>query len=175
MSQVVFKQLEKVLALADSSHEGEALGALRMSRRMMQKEGLTFADLATEARRAKFSMTRSLFSSGFDQAEWEQKIDVLQEEILAHVEQNESLTSQIEFWRKRAFELEQALNMNRGETERWKEMARETAERLWDLGQIARADASLSEVAYEDVEAQGKSEVEMKTEAETEEKLKVAS
>lgn len=164
MSKVVFAQLEKVLALADSSHDGEALGALRMARRMMQKEGLTFMDLATAARKSQFSMTRSLFTG--QQGQWEQKIDQLQDELHAHVEQNESLTTQIEFWRKRAFELEQMLNLNKGETERWKEMARETAERLWDLGQIAQADSALSDVVSEASAQERSSE---------DEKLKVAS
>ena len=155
MTHAIFAQLEKVLALVDSSHDGEALGALRMARRMMKKENITFTDLAVAARKSQFSVTRGLFGNGGGggQLQYETKIDQLHEEIQAHVEQNESLTSQIEFWRQRAFELEQMLNMNRGETERWKEMARETAERLWDLGQIARADAALSEVAFEDVEA----------------------
>lgn len=165
MSHAVFSQLEKVIALADSSHEGEALGALRMARRMMQREGLTFLDLATAARKSQFSMTRSLFSGS--QGQWEEKANRMQEEIHTHASQIESLNSQVEFWRKRAFEIEQALNLNRGETERWKEMARETAERMWDLGQIARADAALSDVAYEDVEGK-KSE-------ESSDGLKVAS
>lgn len=167
MSQTVFSQLQKVLALADSSHEGEALSALRMARRMMEKEGLTFKDLAAAARKTQFSMTRSLFSGTQAQlTQLEQTIDQLHDEINAHVEQNESLTTQIEFWRKRAFELEQAVNLNKGETERWKQMAKETAERLWDLGQIARADAALSDVAadvaYEDVEAERAADEDLK-------------
>lgn len=170
MSQAVFTQLEKVLALADSSHEGEALGALRMARRMMQREGLTFLDLASAARKSQFSMTRSLFSGSDELSEL--KIDQLHDEIQAHVAQNESLTSQIEFWRKRAFELEQMLNVNKGETERWRDMARETAERLWDLGQIARADAALSEVSYEDAQKEGAEKASGKT---SDEALKVAS
>jgi len=165
MSKEMFAQLEKILALADSSHEGEALNALRMARRMMRKEGLTFVDLAKSARRTQFSMTRSLFSGA--NVELEEKIDQLNDEIQSHIAQNESLSSQIEFWRKRTFDIEQMLNLNRGETERWKEMAKETAERLWDLGQIARADAALSDVAFEDVE---KKESEIAPE-----KLKVAS
>ncbi|NCC02763.1 MAG: hypothetical protein EOM37_01760 [Proteobacteria bacterium] len=148
MTQTVLSQLDKVLALVDSNQEGEALGALRMARKMLQREGLSFVDLAQAARRAQFSLTRSLFNS-VSQQQWEAKIDQLQDDLQAQMEQNESLTAQVEFWRRRAFELEQMLTINQAETTRWRDMARETAERLWDLGQIAHAEASLKEVSFE--------------------------
>lgn len=143
MTQVPGNQLDKILALADSDHEGEALVALRMARQMLEREGLNFSDLAQAARRRSFSLRTSFFASNTH--ELEEKIDQLQDDIAAHVEQNESLSAQIEFWRRRAFELEQLLNLNQAETARWRDMARETAERLWDLGQIARAEAFLSD------------------------------
>jgi len=146
MTKRANEQLDKVLALAESDHEGEALGALRMLRRMLLREGLSFAEMAAAARNGSFS--RSFFSS--EQVQLEAKIDQMHDEIQAHVEQNVSLTNQIEFWRRRAFELEQMLVLNQSETARWKDMARETAERLWDLGSIARAEATLESVAYED-------------------------
>lgn len=148
MTDRISEQLEKVLALADSTHEGEALGALRMARRLMEREGLTFADLASAARRQQFSMTRSLFLGS--NAQWEAKVDQLLDELNAHVEQNQNLSSQIAHWRQRAFDLEQMLRLNRSETERWKDMARETAERLWDLGQIARAEAALQDTVSDE-------------------------
>ncbi len=145
MTQRVLDQLDKVLALADSNQDGEALGALRMARRMLEREGLSFTDLASAARRNQFSLTRALFNGS--SAQLEVKLDQLQDELHAHIEQNESLTAQVDFWRKRAFELEQLLNLNQAETARWRDMARETAERLWDLGQIARAEAAMAETA----------------------------
>lgn len=153
MNQRPTDQLEKVLALADSDQEGEALGALRMARRLLERNGLTFGDLAQAARRSSIS-ARPFFFSGA-QVHLEAKIEQLQDDLSAHVEQNESLSTQIEFWRRRAFELEQMLNLTQAETARWKEMARDTAERLWDLGQIARAEAAVAEIAIqEDGEAQ---------------------
>jgi len=144
MNQKTIEQLDKVLALAESDHDGEALGALRMVRRMLTREGISFTDLAQAAKKGDL-FSRSFFSG--DTVQLEAKVDQLYDEINAHVEQNVSLTNQIEHWRRRAFELEQMLVLNQAETTRWKEMARETAERLWDLGQMARADAFLSDVA----------------------------
>lgn len=142
MNQRVSDQLEKVLALADSDHEGEALVALHTARRLLRREGMSFADLAQAARRGQSFFSQKFFSGS--QVQLEAKIDQLMDEIDAHVEQNSSLSSQIDHWRRRAFELEQLLSMTQAETARWKEMARETAERLWDLGQLARAEAFLS-------------------------------
>ncbi len=144
MNQRLVDQLDKVLALADSDHEGEALGALRMARRMLERSGLSFGDLAQSARRTGgSSFSRPSFFSNA-QAQLQAQIDQLQDDLDAHVVQNESLTAQIEFWRRRSFELEQMLNLNQAETERWRQMARDTAERLWNLGQMAQAETALA-------------------------------
>lgn len=138
----VLDQIDKILALADSDHDGEALGALRMARRMLMREGLCFTDLVSSARRGNLMKPQSFFCP--EQVRLEAQIDELSEEISAHIEQNQSLSGQVDFWRRRAFELEQMLAMNQAEANRWKEMARETAERLWDIGQMAQAEAFLS-------------------------------
>lgn len=143
MTQRPIEQLDKVLALADSSHEGEALGALRMLRRMLEREGIRFGDLVRTGSRSGFSFRPSFFS--VSQAQLETQIEQLQDDIDAHVEQNASLSSQLDFWRQRAQEMEQKLNLAQAETARWKEMARETAERLWDIGQMAHAEALMEE------------------------------
>lgn len=142
MNNRVLEQIDKVLALTESNHDGEALEALRTARRMLEREGLSFTDLVQAARRARLADHRALFSG--TQGQLEAQMDLLHDEINAHIEQNQSLSGQIEFWKRRAFELEQMLSLNQAEAARWKEMARETAERLWDLGQMARADAFLS-------------------------------
>ncbi len=147
MNERVVDQLDKVLALADSDQEGEALGALRMARRILSRHGLAFSDLAQVARHSGFSRSRGFFSPV--NVQLEAKIDQLHDDLDAHVEQNQNLTAQIEFWRKRAFDLEQMLTLNQAETARWREMARETAERLWDLGQIAHEDVFLSKEPFD--------------------------
>lgn len=138
------EQLEKILALVDSNQEGEALGALRMARRVLAKNGLSFRDLARAASKPGFTFS-SLFSG--TQAQLEARIDQLQDDLSAHVEQNASLSVQLEFWRARAGELENSLNVAQAEAARWKNVARETAERLWDMGQMACAQAALAETA----------------------------
>ncbi len=142
------EQLEKILALIDSSHEGESLGALRMAQKVLARNGLRFRDLARGVDRPFF---RTSFFSG-SQAQLEARIEQLQDDLAANVEQNESLSLQIEFWRSRAAELEQSLALSRAEGARWKATARETAERLWDIGQLAHIEASLSAIVDENEE-----------------------
>lgn len=160
MNQRTIDQLDKVLALAESDHDGEALGALRMARRMLSREGLSFVDLALVAKRGNLSAGRSFFSG--QQVLLEAKIDKLHDEIQAHVTQNENLTHQIDAWRRRAFELEQMLALNQAETARWKEMARETAERLWDLGQMAHGDVVLASTCEDEADELTEQEASLK-------------
>lgn len=145
MTQDFTRQLNKVFALIESDHEGEALGAMRMLRRLLDKEGLSFSDLAQTAIKGSFSFTKPFFSPALVQQE--ARNEQLQEDIKAHVEQNENLSAQIEFWRRRTFEVEQLLNVHKAEAERWREMARETAEKLWDVGQLAQAEAFMAKDA----------------------------
>lgn len=146
MNQRALDQLDKVLALADSDHEGEALGALRMARKLLEREGLQFSDLASVLGKISALRGTSFFSAA--QVQLEAQIEQLQDDLAAHVEQNASLSGQIESWRRRAFELEQMLALTQTEAARWKETARETAERLWDLGKMAHAEAFLSQEPF---------------------------
>jgi hypothetical protein len=52
---------------------------------------------------------------------------------------------QLEFWRRRANELEQSLNLSTVQTQRWRVLAQETVEKLWDLGQAVKMDEFMSE------------------------------
>jgi len=139
MTEKSLDQLDKVLALADSDHDGEALGALRMARRLLIRSGLTFADLAYAARRSCFSLSRNVFSPAVIQLE--AKIDQMHDELDAHVAQNQKLSLQLEGMKARVSEMEKQLVVHQAETAHWKETARATAERLWDLGQLAHAEA----------------------------------
>lgn len=137
MNQHQVDQLDKVLALVDSNHEGEAVGAVRMARQMLSRDGLNFSDLARAAstNRSRFSLTRSLFSG--QAVHLEAQIAQLQQLINDLRSDNQSLTTQNEFWRRRAFEMEQQLNISQSDAQRWKQLARETAEKLWDISHIA--------------------------------------
>ena len=49
MNRQILNKLDKVLALADSDHDGEALVAVRKARQMLSNDGLSFGDLARVA------------------------------------------------------------------------------------------------------------------------------
>jgi predicted RNase H-like nuclease (RuvC/YqgF family) len=142
MEQSAAEQLEKVLALADSDHAGEALVALRKARQILARENLSFGELVRSANRSRFSLARSLFSGS--QVELEAQLAPLQRDIKRLTEESQSQSVQLDFWRRRAFELEQQLNLSQSETQRWKQMARETAEKLWDIGQLTNGNAFVS-------------------------------
>lgn len=137
MQERLVEQLDKVLALADSSHEGEAIGAVRMARQILSRDGLSFSDLARAASfRSKFTMPLSLFSS--QTVHLEAQVARLQQQVYDLKNEKENQILQIEFWRKRAAELEQQLNLSNSESQRWRQLARETIEKLWDAGQDAQ-------------------------------------
>jgi len=127
-------QLEKVLALADSSHDAEAVVAVRKARQILSRDGLSFSDLARAATpRPVLNRAFSIFSTpqvnlDAQLIQLRQKLDDLQADM-------DGQSFQIEFWRRRATELEQNFHTARTEAERWRKLARETVEKLWDLGQ----------------------------------------
>jgi len=137
MNERQVDQLDKVLALADSSHEGEAVVAVRKARQLLSRDGLSFSDLARAASsgRSHFSFPRSLFSA--QTVHLEAQMAQLQQMLGDLRADNQSLKTQVEFWSRRAFEMEQQLHASLSETRRWKQLARETAEKLWDISQIA--------------------------------------
>jgi hypothetical protein len=55
---------------------------------------------------------------------------------------------QLDFWRRRACDLEQSSSQAVQEAERWKTLARETAERLWDIGNGINNDEFSSPVPF---------------------------
>ncbi len=141
MNQRIHEQLDKILALADSNHEAEAVVAVRKARQMLNRDGLSFADLARAALArqpagalgGKSSGMFAFLSGHNDQLESQvlhlrQQLDDLQAQL-----QTQDL--QLDFWRRRATDLEQSSIQAYHEAERWKKLARETAERLWDIGQ----------------------------------------
>ena len=119
----------KVLAMAESDHHGEAQSALRAARIMLSRAGLSFRDLAAMAResdgwpvppteQAAFVPTNV---PGAGEDTWRRKV----RELEARVRELENTveTQDAELIRQR------------GETKRWHLLARETAEKLWDVGQ----------------------------------------
>jgi len=135
MDPALSSQLEKVLALADSTHEAEAVVAVRKARQILSRDGLSFTDLARAAQRRP-GLNRA-FSSIFSgaQAHLETQIFQLRQRLNDLQVDMQAQTVQVEFWRQRAVDLEQNFHSARSDAERWKQLARETVEKLWDLGQ----------------------------------------
>lgn len=128
------EQLEKVLALADSSHEGEAMVAVRKARELLSRGGLSFGDLARAASSNRSRPNPFSFFSG-PQTHLETQIVQLKQRLNDLQADMHTEKVQTEFWRQRAGELEQNLTLAWAEVQRWRQVARETVNKLWDLGQ----------------------------------------
>ncbi|MGB9151969.1 MAG: hypothetical protein WCD70_02660 [Alphaproteobacteria bacterium] len=134
MNQRIPEQLDKILALADSSHDGEAVVAVRKARQMLNRDGLSFGDLAraAAARHAKSSGLLSRLSKQPDHLETQ--IHHLRQQLEDLRAQMQTQDLQVGFWRRRALDLEQNALRAQGESEKWKKLASETADHLWDMG-----------------------------------------
>lgn len=145
MAKPSSSQLDKILAMADSAHDGEALVAVRMARQMLSKDGLSFGDLARAAQKPRMNFPIGFFSG--------QHIVNLETEILQMRQEIEDLRgkkvmheAEAEKWRQKANDLEQKLNQSQSEATRWRKLARDTVEKLWDLGQSIQNDEPVAEV-----------------------------
>ncbi|MDR3449923.1 MAG: hypothetical protein P4M15_09325 [Alphaproteobacteria bacterium] len=148
MNERVPEQLDKILALADSSHDGEAAAAVRKARQILIRDGLSFGDLARAASRGGHLKSPGVFSF------WAGHRDNLESEITHLRQQLEELQSQmqtqelqLDFWRRRSADLEQSQAHAHSESERWKKLARDTAEQLWDMGQSLKEGEFTAEAA----------------------------
>jgi hypothetical protein len=145
--------LDKILALADSSYEGEAVVAVRKARQLLTRQGLSFADLARAARghhqqspaatpeqHAPFT-----FFHHSQTAQFEAQVTLLRRQLAELQEQFQTQTLQLEFWRRHAADLDVNLGQSRADAERWRQLARESIERLWDIGHAAHAAFGMEE------------------------------
>ncbi len=110
-----------------------------MARQLLERDGLSFGDLAKAAshERSRFPFSRALFSGQV--VHLEAQIAQLQQLVNDLKTDNQNHATQVDFWRRRAFEMEQQLNITQSDAQRWKQLARETAEKLWDISQLAHA------------------------------------
>jgi len=109
----------RVLALAESDHPGEAQSALRAARLMLARAGLSFRDLTPRV----VTVPPAANNSGPDPQHPRQPLQQLEQRL-------ELLQRQLE--RQQALIRRQAQDL-----ERWRTIARETAEQLWISGQKA--------------------------------------
>jgi len=158
MNEHVHEQLDKILALADSSHDGEAVVAVRKARQILTRDGLSFGDLARAAY-ARHSSSKSLgmfsFLSG-QRDQFESQIHHLRQQLEDLQAQMHTQDLQLDFWRRRATDLEQNTTTAQLEAEKWKKLARETAERLWGIGQIIGGEEFMAEPPIEELKAEKK-------------------
>ena len=140
MDQRASEQLSKVLALADSNHDGEAIVAVRKARQLLSKGGLSFGDLALAAAtpRSRINLPFSFFTA--QQNQLEDQIAQLRTRLNALQMEVDLQSAQADFWRRRTAELEQSLNTRSQEVQRWRQLAQETVDKLWDIGREIRKD-----------------------------------
>lgn len=132
----------KVLALVESDHHGEAQSALRAARIMLAKAGMSFRDLAglvedpTPGAAPRPSPVRARSSPSAPSATpappashdaQSRRIQELEQEVLA-------LEQQVAELRRTREQQKRELARQKEETTRWHKLARETVERLWDIG-----------------------------------------
>jgi hypothetical protein len=135
MDKRVPEQLDKILALADSNHEGEAVVAVRKARQMLSRDGLSFGDLARAVSGHTHIKSPGVFSFLSGGREYmESQIHHLRQQVEDLKSELQTQDFQLDFWRRRAAELEQTSQHALSESERWKKLASETANRLWDMG-----------------------------------------
>jgi len=141
MNERIPEQLDKILAMADSIHEGEAIVAVRKAREMLSRGGLSFGDLARVASKRQSGLKPpGVFSFLSGQRDHlESHIHQLRQQIEELREEMKTQDLELDFWKRRALDLEQNTQHAQNEATRWKDLARSTAERLWDIGQTINA------------------------------------
>jgi hypothetical protein len=133
MNQQLQNQLNKILAMADSSHDGEAVVAVRKARQVLSRNGLSFADLARAASHKQRRMPFPFFASS--SVDLELELLELRQQLRSIQNDLQMQTAESELWRQRSSDLEQKLCTSQTEAKRWRQLARDTVEKLWDLGQ----------------------------------------
>ena len=132
MKQRIPEQLDKILALADSSHDGEAVVAVRKARQILSRDGLSFGDLARAASLRQVRPPGFLSRLSRQPDHLETQIHHLRQQLEDLRAQMQTQDLQLGFWRRRAIDLEENTLRARNKTEKWEKMAVGTANRLWD-------------------------------------------
>lgn len=126
-------KLAKVLAMAESEHQGEALSALRAARIMLSRAGLTFRDLANAAARPAAHP-----AAGPEPAPTPPQPPVTQpppdQVVLGLRRQVGDLEREVAALKRQLDKANGDMEKQKEEADRWRTLARETAEKLWDLG-----------------------------------------
>lgn len=140
-SMAQIEKLVKVLALTSSDQDGEALAALRQARQMLFTHGLSLADLAAmlaitpapKAKRAEIDVTRGLMKA------YEARLQSLEQQNRALQKDLVMAERAISRWREMAEATGRDSNKHQAAADKWRALARSTADQLWDLGQQLQA------------------------------------
>jgi septal ring factor EnvC (AmiA/AmiB activator) len=137
-------RLLKVLALADSSHDGEALAAVRVARQLLAQEGLSFADIT----KVTPPLAAVLPSTPQDHTArvrgLETQVADLQARLLEVQRQLQERNVALVAANTRVHQLENNAGRAQSEVEKWRNLARETANKLWDIGQEIAEDRAVT-------------------------------
>ena len=133
MSVGALDKLNKVLALADSAQDGEAMAALQAARKLLHHDGMNLSDVLQSAlaqkRLEKFNATQNEFVSVRGGA-----AAILQREVLQLQAQLREKNLEIQHWRAIAEDKTRQLNKAHAERDHWHALARQAANTLWDVG-----------------------------------------
>lgn len=135
------EKLIKVLALTSSEHDGEALAALRQARQMLMAHGLSLSDLAVamilpapaKQRRNEIDVTRGLIKA------YEARIANLQQQNSSMQKDLILAERAIARWRELAESTGRDSSKHQIAADKWRTLARHTADQLWELGQQLQA------------------------------------
>ncbi|KAA0682819.1 hypothetical protein DS843_05245 [Roseomonas genomospecies 6] len=117
--------------MAESEHQGEALSALRAARIMLSRAGLSFRDLARGARPVAAAPEPPPSTAEAPPPDRPPPPDQLVQGLRRQVRDLELEVAGL----KRQLEKSSGdMERQREEADRWRSLARETAEKLWDLG-----------------------------------------
>ena len=122
-------KLAKVLAMAESEHQGEAMSALRASRIMLSRAGMSFRDLADGAR-PRPAPSAAPTTTPAPPA----KAPPPDEVVLGLRRQVADLERELAALKRQLDKTSGELDRQKEEADRWRVLARETAEKLWDVG-----------------------------------------
>lgn len=128
-------KLAKVLAMAESDHQGEALSALRAARIMLSRAGLSFRDLAQVARSGgPAAEPPPIIVTPVEEPRAPVRPPPPDELVLSLRRQVRELEAELSGLRRQLDKAAGEADRQREEADRWKALARDTAEKLWDMG-----------------------------------------
>ncbi|MGB4101840.1 MAG: hypothetical protein WBK91_08055 [Alphaproteobacteria bacterium] len=132
------QRLSKVLALADSSHDGEAVAAVRMAKQLLGQNGMSFSDLV-QATANPSSGGRPAYYGASNRTN-EAQMAEMQHKLRQMQTAGQLQGNELAHARMNVARLEASLAQAQQEVDKWRTLARDTANKLWDIGQQIEKD-----------------------------------